>query len=66
MGKIGGVYSFNSMLSNMIFVSLVVISLVIFLISQGTLRLAMLEIATAIISLKLLYIVHNQSKENHF
>ncbi|HDM90478.1 MAG: hypothetical protein DRQ06_03170 [Candidatus Hydrothermota bacterium] len=66
VGRIGGAPTFNTRLFNIVFATLVAISLVISLMSRGTLRLAMLEIATALISVKLIYIMHNQARVNHF
>ncbi len=66
VGRIGGAPTFNTRLFNIVFATLVAISLVISLMSRGTLRLAMLEIATALISIKLIYIMHNQARVNHF
>ena len=66
VGRIGGAPTFNTRLFNIVFATLVALSLVISLLSRGTLRLAMLEIATALISVKLIYIMHNQARVNHF
>ena len=37
-----------------------------YLFSEDTLQLAMLEIATAAVSAKLIYLIHNQSRVSHF
>ncbi len=66
VGKIGGVPTFNTKLFNILFAIAVFTCLVLSLLSRGTLRLAMLEMATAALSLKLIYIIHNQARVNHF
>jgi len=66
VGKIGGVPTFNTKLFNIIFAIAVFACLILSLLSKGTLRLAMLELATAALSVKLIYIIHNQARVNHF
>ena len=66
VGKIGGVPTFNTRLFNIIFLILVVVILVLSLVSAGTLRLAMLELAIAALTAKIIYLMHNQSRVNHF
>ncbi len=66
VGKIGGVPRFNAKLFNILFATAVFTCLVLSLLSRGTLRLAMLELATAALSIKLIYIIHNQARVNHF
>ena len=66
VGKIGGVPTTHARLLNIIFIMLVVVILAISLISGGTLWLAMTELAVAALSVKLIYLIHNQSRVNHF
>ena len=66
VGKIGGVPRFNTTLYNIIFATIIVVSLAISLVSSNTLRLFMIELATATISAKIIYMMHCQSKVNHF
>jgi len=66
VGKIGGMPSFNTKIFNIIFIVLILICLVVSLMSAGTLRLAMLELAIAALSGKLIFLIHNQSRVNHF
>lgn len=66
MAKIGGVPTFNTKTFNIIFATLVLICLAISLISGGVLRLAMIELAIAALSVKLIYLMHNQACVNHF
>lgn len=65
IGKIGGVPTFNTRLFNIIFIGLIVISLAISAIWEH-LRLIMIEIATVALSIKILYMMHCQTKVNHF
>ncbi|RKZ29410.1 hypothetical protein DRQ36_08755 [bacterium] len=66
VGKCGGVPTFNTRTFNIIFFILVIASLAVSLIARGTLRLAMSELAIAAISFKLIFLMHNQSRVNHF
>jgi hypothetical protein len=66
VGKIGGMPNFNTRMFNIIFLILVVVCLVFSLVSVGTLRLAMLELAIAALTAKIIYLMHNQSRVNHF
>ena len=67
VGHIGGVPTFNTKLFNLIFaLSLVLcfaVSLVFF--RNELIRLAMIELALALVSVKLILLIHNQSKVNH-
>jgi hypothetical protein len=58
--------TFNTKLFNVIFAIAVLACLVISLMSTGTVRLAMLELGVVFISVKLIYIMHNQASVNHF
>ena len=66
VGKIGGIPAFNIKVYNIIFLVLIVTSLVISLISHGTLSTAMIELAVAALSLKIILLMHNQGRVNHF
>jgi len=66
VGKIGGVPTFNTKIFNIIFATLVLVCLAISLISGGVLRLAMIELAIAALSAKLIYLMHNQARVSHF
>ena len=57
IGQIGGVPTFNTRTFNVVFIVLLVGCLVISLFSEDTLQLAMLEIATAAVSAKLIYLI---------
>lgn len=66
VGKIGGVPSFNTRLFNIIFVLLIIGSLLTSLVTKGTLSTLMLDLALAGIAFKIMYLMHNQSRVNHF
>tara|TARA_B100000315_G_scaffold256665_1_gene303152 strand:+ start:2920 stop:3300 length:381 start_codon:yes stop_codon:yes gene_type:complete len=66
VGKIGGMPTFNRKLFNIIFIILVVSCVLISLFSRGTLQLAMIELAVVAVSAKLIILMHNQSRVNHF
>jgi len=66
VGQAGGVPTFNTKAFNIVFFVLVVASLVVSIIAKGTLRLAMSEVAIAAISFKLIFLMHSQSRVNHF
>ncbi len=67
VGKIGGVPAFNTKIFNIIFVTLVVISLAISLITEvPRTRLTMIELAVAALSLKLIFLINKQARVNHF
>ncbi|RKY06762.1 MAG: hypothetical protein DRP65_11340 [Planctomycetota bacterium] len=65
VGKIGGVPTFNIRLFNIVFIAVMAATLFISLLSSE-LRLLMIELATVALALKILYMMHCQSKVNHF
>ena len=65
VGKIGGVPTFNIKLFNIVFIAIMAVTLLISLFSSE-LRLLMVELATVALALKILYMMHCQSKVNHF
>ena len=66
VGRIGGVPSFNSRLANILFTILVIISLVVSIFVKDELRFAVIDLAIGIISFKIIYIVHQLMRANHF
>jgi len=66
IGAIGGVPNFDSRISRIMFIVLVVGLLVVSLLSGGTLRLVMVELAIALVSAKLIYMMHVQMRVDHF
>lgn len=65
VGKIGGMPTFNIKLFNIVFIMIMVTTLLVSLFSSA-LRLLMIELATAALALKILYMMHCQNKVNHF
>lgn len=66
VGKIGGVPKFNTKLANYIFIAIIVITLIISALFGGETRLLMIEFATVALAAKILYMMHCQSRVNHF
>jgi uncharacterized membrane protein len=66
VGQIGGVPKFNTKAANIVFVVLLVVCMAISFVSKGTLLLAMLEVAVAAVSVKLIFLIHNLSRVSHF
>jgi len=66
IGKIGGVPKFQTKLINIIFVSIIIVSVVISIIGGESLRLLMIELATVTLSAKIIYMIHLQMRINHF
>jgi len=66
VGKIGGMPRFNTKMYNIIFAAMMLLCLAISVITGGTLRLIMIELAVAILSFKIIYLIHNQGRVNHF
>lgn len=66
VGRIGGVPTFNTKTFNVLFATLVALCLVVSLFSGGMMRLVMIELAIAALSVKIIYLMHNQSRVNHF
>ena len=65
VGKIGGTPTTSTKFLNIVFIVFVLADLTISLLSDGKLRLAMVELAIFAISLKLIYLIHKQSRVNH-
>jgi len=66
IGKIGGIPRFQTKLINIIFVSIIIVSVVISIIGGESLRLLMIELATVTLSAKIIYMMHLQMRINHF
>ena len=66
VGKIGGVPTFRVKLMNYIFIAMLLVPLVVSVVTLGKHSLLTIEIATVALSLKLIYMMHCQSKVNHF
>ncbi len=66
VGQIGGMPTIHTKAFNIIFIVLLIVSVLLSLVSDGRLRLAMIELAITAISIKLLYLVNSQSRVSHF
>ena len=66
VGQIGGVPKFNTRAANIIFTVLLVVCVAVSFVSKGALLLAMLEVAVAAVSVKLIFLIHNLSRVSHF
>jgi hypothetical protein len=66
IGKIGGVPKFRTKLINILFIVVIVIAGVISIFSGEKLRLLMVELTTIMLSLKIIYMIHIQTRVNHF
>jgi len=66
VGKIGGVPKFRTKLVNVLFIIVIVISVIISIFSDRSLRLLMIELATVTLSVKIIYLIHCQMRVNHF
>ena len=66
IGKIGGVPKFQTKLINGIFIFVIAASLVVSVFGDDKWRLLTIEIATVALSVKIIYLIHNQMRVNHF
>jgi hypothetical protein len=67
VGRMGGVPTFNTRFYNIVFVTALMVCLVVSVIwfRYEFVHQVMIEAAVALISVKLLLLMHNQSKVNH-
>ncbi len=67
VGKIGGIPTFNTKIFNNIFLAVIIVSLVVSLFFPSeNVKLLMIELATAALAIKILYMMHCQNRVNHF
>jgi len=67
VGRIGGVPMFNRKLFEIVFVVALIACLALsLLLSAETTEMLLLDIAVALVSLKLLYMIRNQARVSHF
>lgn len=66
VGQIGGVPTFNTRFFNWIFIGIIVVSLIVSFVLGEAVQLAMIELATVALSVKILYMMHCQTRVNHF
>jgi hypothetical protein len=66
IGQIGGVPKFRTKLMNVIFITILAVSVILSVILGEKWRTLMIELATVTLSLKIIYLIHCQVKVNHF
>ena len=66
IGKIGGKYTFKTKLINLFWVILVIAVFIFSVYMRATARLIMIEVGVLLISIKVIYYLHQQAKVNHF
>lgn len=66
IGKIGGVPKFSGKIINTVFLLIIVVSVVISIIAGDEWRLIMIEVATATLAVKIIYLIHCQMRVSHF
>jgi len=66
IGRIGGLPGTGQKIVNLLFIIVVFGTLIASLIVSDVLRYAMIDIAVALISLKIIYLIQNLEKVNHY
>lgn len=66
IGKIGGIPSFHTKLINALFVVVIIAAGGISVFADEKLRLLMVELTTVMLSMKIIYMIHIQTRVNHF
>ena len=66
VGKIGGIPKINTKVANYIFLTIIVVTLIVSALFGSETRLLMIEFATVALAIKILYMMHCQSRVNHF
>ena len=66
IGKAGGIPTVNSKAFNIIFIVVILASVITSFFGDDETRLVMIELAAVAISIKILYMMHCQSRVNHF
>lgn len=66
IGKIGGIPSFHTKLINALFVAVIIAAGAISVFADEKLRLLMVELTTVMLSMKIIYMIHIQTRVNHF
>jgi hypothetical protein len=66
IGKIGGVPHFRTKLINILFIVIIIIAGGVSIFSGEKLRLLMVELTTIMLSVKIIYMIHIQTRVNHF
>jgi len=66
VGKIGGMPNFNTNILNIVFTVFILTCLVVSFVGDQHFQFLSMELAIAVLSLKLLYLVHHHGKISHF
>ena len=66
IGSIGGVPKFRTKLTNILFIAVIIAAGGVSIIADEKLRLLMIELTTVMLSLKIIYMIHIQTRVNHF
>lgn len=67
IGGIGGVPRFHTKIVNAVFILIIVVLLIVSIINHNNdIRLIVIEFATIALSVKILYMMHCQTRVNHF
>jgi hypothetical protein len=66
IGSIGGVPKFRTKLMNILFIAVIIAAGGVSIIADEKLRLLMIELTTVMLSLKIIYMIHIQTRVNHF
>jgi len=66
IGRIGGLPGAGQKIVNILFIIVVFGTLITSLLVSDVMRYAMIDIAVALISLKIIYLIQNLEKVNHF
>lgn len=66
IGQVGGVPRFRTKLINALFVFIIIVAGVVSIFSDEKLRLLMIELTTVMLSVKIIYMIHIQTRVNHF
>ena len=66
VGKIGGVPKTQVRFVNALFIAVVAISVVVSILAGEKWRLLMIEVATVTLSIKIIYLMHEQMRVAHF
>jgi hypothetical protein len=66
IGSIGGVPKFRTKLMNILFIAIIIAAGGVSIIADEKLRLLMIELTTVMLSVKIIYMIHIQTRVNHF
>lgn len=66
VGRIGGAPTFRGRLFNILFGAVIALCFIVSLATQGRMVLPMIEIGVALISVKIIYLLHTNARQMHF